>query len=37
MTFQFAPEEGCGLAAADVTGALGAEEDDVGVGAGLCF
>lgn len=34
MAFEFASEERGGLATSDVTRALGAEEDYVGVGAG---
>lgn len=34
MALEFAAEEGRGLAAAGVAGALGAEEDEVAVGAG---
>lgn len=33
MAFEFAPEKGCGLAAADVAAALGAEQNDIGVRA----
>ena len=34
MALEFAAQEGGGLAAAGVAGFLGAEEDEVGVGAG---
>lgn len=34
VAFEFSAEEGGGLAAAGVAGALGAEEDEVGVGVG---